>query len=77
MTLYRQKLKFYENVTGKSCICVITADIKVNGDTFKGRNSSIFAFASSLNGAQLLKERICSSKSNDIYFSNSVVVRPW
>ena len=76
MTLYRQKLKFYENVTEKSCTCVITADIKVNGDPLMGRNSSIFVFASILNGTHLLKERIFSSKSNDLYFSNSVVVRP-
>ena len=37
---------------------------KVNGYTFRGSNSVFFSFfASLLNGAQLLMERICSSRS--------------
>ena len=36
---------------------------KVNGYTFKGSNSCIFIFASHLIRGQLLKERICSSRS--------------
>ena len=36
---------------------------KVNGYAFRGNNSSIFIFASLLNGGQLLKKRICSCRS--------------
>ena len=37
--------------------------VKVNENTFKGSNSSSFIFVSLIIRGQLLKERICSSRS--------------
>ena len=35
--------------------------------TFRGSNSTIFIFASFLNGGQLLKERICFPRNMEMY----------
>ena len=37
--------------------------VKVNGSAFRGSNSAIFILASIFNVGQLIKERICSTRS--------------